>query len=142
MSWFSDLRLQAEVRWMFKVKARFYRHTSDETILMQLPEKSYEVDCLFRKGQYQVHALFSKGYNEKGFIQGGRWDKVVEVGKLLAAGYRIREIADIAGVQPQTVSTLRDRINEYRGIMFRCRCGDLTGHQNTKKCYPDVCRSG
>ena len=125
-----DVRLYREVLWMFKSKAKFYRHTSDEVTLSQLPEKSYEVDCLFRRGQYQVHALFSDGTKKSKYIQND--ERAVLIGKLLAEGYRNMEAAKELGVDCQTVSRLRKAIDAYRGYPMLCRCGDPGGHQNTK----------
>jgi hypothetical protein len=130
----SDYRLRLEVLWIFRVKARFYRHTHDDTILMQFQPKSYEVDNIFKGKQYQVHALFSDGTKKSKYIQND--ERAVLIGRMLSAGYRNMEVAKKIGVDQETVARLRKAIDNYRGYPMLCRCGDPGGHQNTKKCHP------
>lgn len=129
-------RLHLEVLWIFRHKARLaYHRVRDEEVTSDLVRGSYSVDSKFRGEQYQPHALFCKPGDKKSkFIQGHDWDKVVRIGKLLAAGHRMREIASMANVDVGTVTRLRNHINEFRGIPFRCKCGEISGHNNTKLC--------
>ena len=99
-----------------------------------MPVDAFQVDCMFKGEQYQSHALFSEGRNKKGYIQGCDWDKVVEIGKLLAAGYKDREIGRKVNCDAERVSKIRKKINLLRGTPFLCRCGRIGGHNNAPGC--------
>ena len=120
----SALRLRMEVLWLFRLKSRLRYagfKTIEETSFDQLDKGFYEVDCMFRQGQYQPHYLFN------GKIQGGRGYAEI-AGKAMKDGASNKEAARLAGVDPETISHLRKAINEYRGIPFMCKCGRIGGH--------------
>ena len=107
-----SLRLKLEIAWLFRLKARLaYHKVHDYELLSGMPVDAFQVDCMFKGEQYQSHALFSEGRNKKGYIQGCDWDKVVEIGKLLAAGYKDREIGRKVNCDAERVSKIRKKIN-------------------------------
>lgn len=117
---YTNLRIHYDVLWIFKRKARFRYHYKDE-VISELQKDSYQVETMYRPGQYEPNDLFGGKVKR-------RDGQVVEIGKLLNGGFGNHHVARQIGVDVQTVSRIRNAINEYRGIPFMCRCGKVGGH--------------
>lgn len=126
------MSLRCQVLWLFRVKARLRgvgSKSHDDEVLSDMEKGGYQVDRMFREGQTEPRAVFIGCGGA--YVQS---KNVVPVGLALKDGMSNNEASRATGVDQETVSRVRQAINQYRGIPFMCKCGRVGGHmaQNSK----------